>query len=43
MYFHIKLWWNASYISNTPDIIVSVTTSGVAGPVSSSDQYEFGD
>ena len=28
---------------NTPDITVSVTTSGVAGPVSSSDQHEFGD
>ena len=36
-----KLRRNASYISNTPDITVSVTTSEVAGPVPSSDQYEL--
>ena len=38
-----KLWWNVSYISNTTDITVSVTTSEVAGPVPSSGQYELGD
>ena len=38
-----KLWRNASYISNTPDITVSVTASEVAGPVPSSDLYEIGD
>ena len=32
-----KLWKNACYISNTPDITVTVTGSEVAGPVPSSD------
>ena len=38
-----KVWRDASYISNTADITVPVTSSKVAGPVPSSDFYEFGD
>ena len=38
-----KLWRNASYISNAPDITVPVTAGEVAEPVPSSDLYEIGD
>ena len=38
-----KLWRNASYISNTPDITVSVTASEVAVPVPSSDLQSIDD
>lgn len=51
LYIHIiessdistKLLWNASYISNRPDITVPVLTSKVAGLVPSSDLYELCD
>ena len=39
----MKLWINASYISNAPDFTVPATAGELAGPVPSSDFYEFGD
>ena len=38
-----KLWRNARYNINTSVFTVPVTTREVAGPVRSSDFYEFGD
>ena len=38
-----KLWRNASYISNAPDITVKATASEVGGPAASSDFNELVD